>query len=414
MPTVRISALESVVAQRTQQLLEALAALELSSAAHAAAEKEAKASEYRLQTALDGGRDFVWDYDCRTGVVFRSSGWMTMLGYPEGAFDSSPAHWQEIAHPGDQDKAYELFKLFIEGNIEFHEAEYRLRDAAGEWRWVASKGRVVERDARGKPMRAAGTSTDITDRKAAQEALRASKEEADRANRAKSEFLANMSHELRTPLNSVIGFANVLRKNRDGRLNESDLDFLDRITANGVQLLRMINDVLDIAKVESGRMELTFTIVQLDQMISECVAQCEGQLRKGVRMLMHFPVGPISVRADGDRLRQVILNLLSNAMKFTKHGDIVVTLWCDAAGAPIRIDVRDTGIGIPPHRAAAVFNSFEQAETGTARQYGGTGLGLAISRSLCEQMGFTLTMESELGSGSTFIIGLTPPIPVAA
>jgi two-component system sensor histidine kinase/response regulator len=383
----------------------AFAALEAKAAAHQLAEADALARELRLQTALDGGRDFVWDYDCRTGKVFRSAGWTSMLGYDPGEFDSSPEHWSEIAHPGDQVIAFELFRRFIEGDIEFHEAEYRLRDATGEWRWVASKGRVVERDANGKPVRAAGTSTDITERKEAQEALRASKEEAERANRAKSEFLANMSHELRTPLNSVIGFANVLRKNRDGRLADLDLTYLDRIRANGVHLLRMIDDVLDIAKVESGRMQLNFGIVRLDEMIGESVAQCEGQLRPGVRMRIEAPPGPVSVRADGDRLRQVLLNLLSNAMKFTEKGDVVVTLHCDAAGAPLSLDTTDSGIGIPPDRTAAIFNSFEQAESGTARRYGGTGLGLAISRSLCEQMGFTLTVSSVVGSGSTFSIG---------
>jgi signal transduction histidine kinase len=120
------------------------------------------------------------------------------------------------------------------------------------------------------------------------------------------------------------------------------------------------------------------------------------------------------VRADGDRLRQVVLNLLSNAMKFTEKGDILVTIHCDSEGTPLRIDVRDTGIGIQRDRAAAIFNSFEQADSGTARRFGGTGLGLAISRSLCEQMGFTLTVESEVGAGSTFIIGLVPQALAAA
>ena len=120
------------------------------------------------------------------------------------------------------------------------------------------------------------------------------------------------------------------------------------------------------------------------------------------------------MRADEVRLRQVILNLLSNALKFTESGEIVVSVHCDSAGAPFRIDVRDTGIGIPVDRADAIFNSFEQADSGTARRFGGTGLGLAISRSLCEQMGFTLAVETEVGSGSTFIIDLAPRLRTSA
>ncbi len=395
----------------SRELMRRLEELEAKAAALQAAGAEARARETRLQTALDGGQDFVWDYDCRTGKVFRSAGWTAMLGYDRAEFDSSPEHWLEIAHPGDQAIAYELFRRFIEGELESHESEYRLRDANGAWRWVASKGRVVARDANGKPLRAAGTATDITDRKAAQEALRASKEEAERANRAKSEFLANMSHELRTPLNSVIGFADVLRKNRDGRLAEIDLTYLDRIRANGIHLLRMIDDVLDIAKVEAGRMQLIFETVQVNQLIDDCVGQCEPQLRSGVRMRVEAPALFVSVRADSDRLRQVLLNLLSNAMKFTERGDVAVALRCTDAGLPLSIDVSDTGIGIPPDRVGAIFNSFEQAETGTSRRYGGTGLGLAISRSLCEQMGFTLTVSSVVGTGSTFSIGFAVEAP---
>jgi PAS domain S-box-containing protein len=398
-----------MVAQRTHELRESVVALEAEARAHARAQQAAEASERRLQSALDGARDFVWDYDCLTGELYRSAGWSTMLGYDEGPFDSSIEHWLEIAHPVDQKVAYARFREFIEGKVDFHEAEYRLRDASGKWRWIASKGKIVARAADGTPLKAAGTSADITERKAAAAALEIAKEEAERANRSKSEFLENMSHELRTPLNAIIGFASVLRRNRSQNLGTSDLLYLDRIHTNGVELLRLIDDVLDIAKLESGRMEIALATIRLDEMIGDVVTQGAGHARTGVRVIAKHPPGPLYVRADALRLRQILLNLLSNAIKFTEAGSITATVVCDEAREPVSIEVRDTGIGISPERAAAIFESFEQVDTGTTRLYGGTGLGLSISRALCEQMGFTLSLSSEVGVGSTFTIGLVRP-----
>jgi PAS domain S-box-containing protein len=398
--------LESLVALRTRELQLTVGELEAEAHATFRAQKAAQDSERRLQSALDGARDFVWDYDCVTGVVYRSKGWSGMLGYEDEEFDSSLEHWKSIAHPDDQIVSFRRFQEFLEGKFDFHETEYRLRDKNGAWRWIASKGKVTERAADGTPLKAAGTSADVTERKATEEALQAAKDEAERASRSKSEFLANMSHELRTPLNSVIGFANVLRKNRSGHLEASELTYLDRIQANGVHLLRLIDDVLDIAKVEAGHMEMELSTVRLDEMIHDLIAQCEGQTRPGVRLMAELPRDRIFLRADAHRLRQVLLNQISNAIKFTERGTITLAVICNDAREPMRIEVRDTGIGVRADRAAAIFNSFEQADTGTTRVYGGTGLGLAISRSLCEQMGFTLTMKSEVGVGSTFIIGL--------
>jgi signal transduction histidine kinase len=149
--------------------------------------------------------------------------------------------------------------------------------------------------------------------------------------------------------------------------------------------------------------------VLLDEMIRDLVAQCEAQARPGVRVIAELPSHPLYLRADALRLRQVLLNQLSNAIKFTETGSITAAVVCSDAREPLRIEVRDTGIGISPERAATIFDSFEQVDSGTARLYGGTGLGLAISRALCEQMGFTLTMSSEQGVGSTFTIGIGRP-----
>jgi len=249
---------------------------------------------------------------------------------------------------------------------------------------------------------------DVTQRVRAEEALQMAKDEAEAANKAKSDFLANMSHELRTPLNSVIGFTNILLKNKDGRLNDKDLGFLERVLSNGKHLLALINEVLDLAKVEAGRMELIIEEVDLAHLCVETVQQLEGQAKAkdgAVRLLAEVPEQVTLVETDSAKLKQVIINLVGNALKFTHEGAVTVRLEVGPDGrTPIAIAVRDTGIGIPADRLEAIFEAFQQAEAGTSRKYGGTGLGLALSRSICLLMGYDLIVESEEGRGSTFRI----------
>jgi signal transduction histidine kinase/DNA-binding response OmpR family regulator len=265
---------------------------------------------------------------------------------------------------------------------------------------------------------------DVTRRIMAEEGLRMAKEEAESANRAKSHFLASMSHELRTPLNSVIGFANVLLKNKRGNLEEQDLGFLERILVNGRHLLALINQVLDLAKVEAGRMDLDLQDHDLVELALQTVEQLEGQAReKQVDLRYEGPPGPVPVETDAAKLRQVLINLVGNAMKFSAGGSVTIHLHVDAHGDPVSLAVSDTGVGIPPDRLRAIFEAFEQADASTAREYGGTGLGLAISRSLCLLMGYDLTAESTEGKGSTFTVVMgsavrqedrTPPPPAAS
>ena len=251
---------------------------------------------------------------------------------------------------------------------------------------------------------------DVTGRERAEEALRVAKDEAEAANKAKSDFLANMSHELRTPLNSVIGFTNIMLKNKDGRLNEKDVGFLDRVLSNGKHLLALINEVLDLAKVEAGRMELIIEDVDLAHLCVETVQQLEGQAKTkdgAVALLTDVPDEVALVETDSAKLKQVIINLIGNALKFTERGSVTVRLDLGPDGkTPVGISVVDTGIGIPADRLEAIFQAFQQAEAGTSRKYGGTGLGLALSRSICLLMGYDLIVESEIGKGSTFRIVL--------
>jgi len=243
--------------------------------------------------------------------------------------------------------------------------------------------------------------------------LHLAKNTAEEANRAKSEFLANMSHELRTPLNSIIGFANVLRRNSAKTLGERDLLYAERISSNGGHLLQLVDRILDLSKIEQGELQIRCTWVQVDETaraISESFAA--EATAAGVTLTVDVeatiaedkPLTPL--HTDESKLRQILINLVGNALKFTPAGGSVrLAVERDAAtGEPRRLDVIDTGIGIAPAAQARVFEAFEQAEFDTGARFGGAGVGLRISRALCESLGFALTLESEVGKGSTLSI----------
>ena len=237
--------------------------------------------------------------------------------------------------------------------------------------------------------------------------LKEAKSKAEDASKAKSQFLANVSHELRTPLNSVIGFANVLLKNRDRRLNHVEVDYLEKILGNGKHLLNVINQMLDLSKIETGRTDLDLSTIFLGALVQETIAELAGQVPAGVVMKAEIPNQIAPLRTDYGKLKQVLINLLGNAIKFTRKGRITVKVRTDSLTAqPTHIDVIDTGIGIPKEQLGTIFEAFQQVDNTSARQYEGTGLGLTISKSMCELMGYRLAVESGEGKGSTFTICL--------
>ena len=252
-------------------------------------------------------------------------------------------------------------------------------------------------------------SRDIERRLRAEEEARKAKETAEAASRAKSEFLAMMSHELRTPLNSVIGFSNVLLRNRAGNMRERDLMYLRRIRAGGQHLLSLINEVLDLSKIEAGRMRVDRAPVALGSLVEDIIASFEGQTRdRPITLEPQVPPNLTPIMTDPAKLLQVMTNLIGNAVKFTERGSVVVRIVADQASRrPLRIEVADTGIGIPADRQRAIFDAFEQVDSSTARQFGGTGLGLAVTKSLCDVLGYGLEVKSELGVGSVFSVILT-------
>ena len=237
------------------------------------------------------------------------------------------------------------------------------------------------------------------------------KREADRANMSKSEFLANMSHEIRTPMNGIIGMVDLLSRTR---LTEEQREYSDIIKISATSLLTIINDILDFIKIEAGKMIIEEAPFDLQATAAECLRllSARAEERSNELLFEYQPGLPIQVIGDMIRVRQLIINLVSNAVKFTQNGTIRVKITgkpVDSGGTSFRIDVMDTGIGIDPQKQSRIFEKFEQADTGTTRRFGGTGLGLAICKRLTALMGGDLTCQSEVAVGSTFTIRLTLP-----
>jgi signal transduction histidine kinase/DNA-binding response OmpR family regulator len=289
--------------------------------------------------------------------------------------------------------------------------ELRL-SAVTQSEWRLPSGRVLEYQC--VPLPDGGrmlTYYDLTHLKRTEEALQAAKEQAEQASRAKSEFLANMSHELRTPMNAIIGFTRLIMRRCKDLLPERQYGNLEKILASANHLLGLINDVLDLSKIEAGRMELRPVEFALEPLVDQCLRTVEPMVRGGqVQLIKEIEPGLPTLFSDPDKLRQILFNLLSNAAKFTEAGRI--TLSAGRSGDAIAVAVVDTGIGIPADQLELVFEEFRQVDNSSTRQYGGTGLGLSISRRLAQLMGGDITLESTSGRGSTFT--LTVPLRCAA
>jgi PAS domain S-box-containing protein len=363
----------------------------------------ATASEERFALAVRGTNDGIWDWDIRSGEVFFSPRWKLMIGYEDLELANEFATFESRLHPEDHDRVMKTVKDYLDGPLDRYAVEFRFLHKDGSWRWVLARGRAL-RDPDGKPYRMAGSHTDVTEQKLAEEQLRHARLAAEAANRAKSAFLANMSHEIRTPMNGIIGMSELLLNTK---LDPKQHEYLLMLKNSAESLLALLNDVLDFSKIEAGKMELDEQDFDLRHTIADTLLALGVRAMQKNLSLTHQVAEdvPTILLGDDGRLRQILINLVGNAIKFTDRGEIIVRVRIESRAldkTTLHFEIHDTGIGISPEVQGRIFDAFTQAETNTNRRYGGTGLGLAICRDLVELMQGRIWVESEAGRGSTF------------
>lgn len=421
---------------------------------HKQAEHENQSLKERLEFVLSSNPAII--YTCQLGENYRftfvSRNIESILGYPKEEFLQNHAFWLEHIHP--EDLTYVLDSLHNLNDLKYHVREYRFLKSNGSYCWLHDEFRVVY-DTQGKPLELVGYFADISDRKDTEEALKQTNAQLERATRLKDEFLASMSHELRTPLNAILGMSESLQEDIFGPITPEQTKAVATIEKSGRHLLELINDILDLSKIEANRLELDLDLVSVWDLCENSLAfvkQLASQKKIALKASIAENLRDLSIQVDGRRMRQVLINLLSNAVKFTPDSgavELVVMMeeapqkppyepldrepistsisapieasnsqasgsqasssqssYSDFRPAQICFTVRDTGIGIAPENLSKLFQSFVQIDSRLSRQYAGTGLGLALVKRITELHGGRVSVRSEVGQGSCFQVYL--------
>lgn len=391
--------------------------------------KELARKEERMKLALEGAALGTWDWNIITGKVIFNKRWANMLGYELVELKPDISTWEKLIHPTDLDEVKKNLDEHLSGKTEFYQAELRMQHKSGEWVWILGRGKVMERNNEGIPTRAAGTHLDITERKQMQEELQLKNEEyltaneeltesidrvkeinilheeaiekAEQSDKLKTAFLANLSHEIRTPMNGILGFSDLL--SNQNLSHETQEKYINLIQRSGKRMLSLINDLVDISKIEAGQISINPKPTKLNEMMQRLHSFFQP---KAVECNLNLSLDEydsceeIIIDVDDLRLEQILSNLISNAIKYTKVGKI--EFGYKILGKEIYFWVKDTGIGIPKDKHEIIFERFRQADDRAFKGEEGSGLGLSISKALVELMQGTIWIESKVGEGSTF------------
>ena len=352
----------------------------------------------RLELVIEGTRLGMWDWNPQTNEVAFNDIWAQMLGHELSDITPALEEWESRVHPDDIAGCYADIQAHMEGKTDFYENVHRMKHRDGHWVYILDRGKIVEWDENQNPVRFTGTHTDVSKQKIAEEA-------ALKSAKAKSQFLANMSHEIRTPLTGILGVVELLKKTK---LDERQLEFTEIVCECSEGLLSTLNDVLDLSKLETEKMTFSPHVFEVSKvMLHSCQLFKDQALRKGLEFIVDISQTQDSVIADSNRLRQVMGNIISNAIKFTGNGFVKLStsyVKVEENVVSLQVSISDSGCGIA--NLSRVWNSFEQDDESVAGRYGGTGLGLTISKELIELMGGDISVSSQVGKGSEFVITL--------
>lgn len=400
---------EIQVSSTTREIIELNQALNQSAARLFEQSQQILQSEAQYRRVVNNVQEVIFQTDITGCLTFLNPAWERISGYSIG--ESLGRNIMEFAAPGDADNLRDAITPLLQVKTEFVHIEVRFLTREGEVRWADVWAALVRNEAN-RILGTTGTLADISGRKDAERALIAAKETAESATIAKSRFLASMSHEIRTPMNGVLGMAQLLL---DTPLTQEQRDYVQTLYHSGQSLLTIINDILDFSKIEAGKLSFEPIPFDLFAAVDEVCDLLLPQIReKGLELVQRYaPDCPRWIVSDAGRIRQIVLNFLGNAVKFTQRGHILVdlsTLVKDDLIAQVRISVTDTGIGISGHKQGQLFQQFSQADVSTTRRFGGTGLGLAICKALSEMMGGSVGLTSGENQGSTFYVELPLPL----
>lgn len=352
--------------------------------------KKLSEKEARLNLAVQGSSDGLWDWDPNTNEVFFSSRFKEMLNYSDKEMKNNIKVFKSLIHPHDVDRFWSLVQEHLEKQTPFN-IEFQMYKKNGDLIWVQSRGQATW-NKQGKPIRMSAFITDITLRKEAE--------------RLKNEFISTVSHELRTPLTSIRGSLGLLLAGVGGTISDKMHNLVEIAHKNCERLIFLINDILDLEKIESGQMRFEMQWCSLNECIMQAIEQNEAYSEKfNVRLVVKEPLSTARVYVDNNRLIQVLTNLISNAVKFSSSGNSVEISTIDYKHT-VRVMITDHGAGIPDEFRKSIFNKFAQADSSTTKQRGGTGLGLNISQAILKRFGGQINYESEVNKGSTFYFEL--------